>query len=294
MRVGILCSRVRVEEKLLFASFEKLGITPQRLDERAMAATVGACHPEVDVVLERSLSTSAGLVASQLLEAAGVRVINTAATAAVCADKVRTTLALAQAGVPQPETVVALGPEAALEAIERLGYPAVLKPAVGSWGRLLARVNDRDAAEALIEHKSVLGGVNHQVFYIQEFIDKPARDIRAFVIGSDTICAIYRSSPHWITNTARGGQASNCPVTDEIAALCREAALAVSGGTGGVLAVDLLEDAGRGLLVCEVNHTMEFRNSIDTTGVDIPSRIVQYVLASGRLDNEVSKTRAWR
>ncbi len=278
MRIGILCSRVRVEEKLLFAAFEGLGVSPVRIDERALAAPVGRLVPEVDVLLERSVSATAGLVASQIYEAAGVRVINDSATASVCADKVRTSLALAAADVPQPETIVALGEEAALDAIEYLGYPAVIKPAVGSWGRLLARVNDRDAAEALIEHKSVLGGVNHQVFYVQEYIRKPARDIRAFVIGDETICAIYRSAAHWVTNTARGGQASNCPVTPDIADLCRRAARAVSGGAGGVLAIDLLEDPMRGLLVCEVNHTMEFRNSIDTTGVDIPGRIARYVL----------------
>lgn len=278
MRIGILCSRVRVEEKLLFAAFEGLGVSPVRIDERALAAPVGRLVPEVDVLLERSVSASAGLVATQIYEAAGVRVINDSATASVCADKVRTSLALAAADVPQPETIVALGEEAALDAIEYLGYPAVIKPAVGSWGRLLARVNDRDAAEALIEHKSVLGGVNHQVFYVQEYIRKPSRDIRAFVIGDETICAIYRSAAHWVTNTARGGQASNCPVTPDIADLCRRAARAVSGGAGGVLAIDLLEDPMRGLLVCEVNHTMEFRNSIDTTGVDIPGRIARYVL----------------
>lgn len=278
MRIGILCSRVRVEEKLLFAAFEGLGVSPVRIDERALAAPVGRLVPEVDVLLERSVSATAGLVATQIYEAAGVRVINDSATASVCADKVRTSLALAAADVPQPETIVALGEEAALDAIEYLGYPAVIKPAIGSWGRLLARVNDRDAAEALIEHKSVLGGVNHQVFYVQEYIRKPSRDIRAFVIGDETICAIYRSAAHWVTNTARGGQASNCPVTPDIADLCRRAARAVSGGAGGVLAIDLLEDPMRGLLVCEVNHTMEFRNSIDTTGVDIPGRIARYVL----------------
>jgi [lysine-biosynthesis-protein LysW]--L-2-aminoadipate ligase len=275
MRIGVLCSRIRVEEKLLFEAFEALGVTVTRLDEREIAARVGDYQPEVDVVLERSISTSAGLVASLLLEAAGVRVINSYATASVCADKIRTTLALEAAGVPQPETEIALSPEAALEAVERIGYPAVLKPPVGSWGRLLARVNDRDAAEAIIEHKEVLGGINHHIYYVQEYIEKPARDIRAFVVGTETICAIYRSSLHWITNTARGGQASNCPVTPEIADLCQRSALAVSGGLGGILAIDILEDPQRGFLVNEVNHTMEFRNSITTTGVNIPEHIAR-------------------
>ncbi|MBZ0318475.1 MAG: lysine biosynthesis protein LysX [Anaerolineae bacterium] len=277
-RIGILCSRVRIEEKLLFAAFEELGINPVRLDEREMIARIGEFAPEVDVVLERSISTSAGLVAAQLLEAAHIPVINSHATASTCADKIRTTIALAQQGVPQPITEVAMSAESALAAIEQMGYPVVLKPPIGSWGRLLARVNDRDAAEAILEHKETLGGVSHQIYYIQEYIEKPARDIRAFVIGTETICAIYRNSLHWITNTARGGKASNCPITDDIAEICQNAALAVSGGQGGILAIDLLEDPERGLLVCEVNHTMEFRNSIDTTGVNIPLRMAQFVL----------------
>jgi [lysine-biosynthesis-protein LysW]--L-2-aminoadipate ligase len=280
MRVGVLCSRVRVEEKLLFEAFEALGVPAVRLDEREIAARIGQYHPDVDVLMERSVSTSQGMVAVQLFEAAGIPTINTYATSSVCADKIRTSLALAVAGVPQPETEVAFSPEAAIESIERIGYPVVMKPPTGSWGRLLARIHDRDAADAIIEHKEVLGGVNHHVYYIQEYIQKPGRDIRAFVVGTECICAIYRNSPHWITNTARGGQASNCPVTDEIADICSRAAVAVSGGRGGLLAIDLLEAPGRGLVVCEVNHTMEFRNSIAPTGVNIPERMAQYVLAA--------------
>jgi [lysine-biosynthesis-protein LysW]--L-2-aminoadipate ligase len=156
----------------------------------------------------------------------------------------------------------------------------VLKPAVGSWGRLLAKISDRDAAEALLEHKETLGSYQHAIFYVQEYVDKPSRDIRSFVVGDETICAIYRESSHWITNTARGGKASNCPVTPEIDRLSRAAARAVGGG---VLAIDLLEHPD-GMVVSEVNYTMEFRNSIDTTGVDIPSRIVDYVLRVGELE----------
>mgnify|MGYP001793049679 CR=1 FL=1 len=150
----------------------------------------------------------------------------------------------------------------------------MLKPAIGSWGRLLAKISDREAAEAILEHKDTLGSYQHAIFYIQEFVRKPARDIRSFVVGDETICAIYRESAHWITNTARGGQARNCPITDEIDRLSRAAAAAVGGG---VVAIDLLEHP-EGLQVSEVNYTMEFRNSIDTTGFDIPGRIGDYVV----------------
>jgi [lysine-biosynthesis-protein LysW]---L-2-aminoadipate ligase len=205
----------------------------------------------------------------------GVATVNTYDVANTCGDKLLTTAALVRGGVPSPRTILAFTPESALEAIDQIGYPVVMKPAVGSWGRLLARINDRDAAEAILEHKVTLGSFHHGAFYIQEYVKKPGRDIRSFVVGDETICAIYRDSPHWITNTARGGVASNCPVTPEIDALSRAAARAVGGG---VVAVDVLESE-RGLLVNEVNYTMEFRNSIDTTGVNIPGRIVDYALS---------------
>jgi len=150
----------------------------------------------------------------------------------------------------------------------------VLKPAVGSWGRLLSKVNDREAAESLLEHKAILGSYHHSIFYIQKYVEKQGRDIRSFVVGDECIAAIYRTSPHWITNTARGAVASGCPVTDEIRTVSLAAANAVGGG---VLAVDLFETAD-GVLVNEVNYTMEFRNSIETTGVNIPAHMVDYVL----------------
>jgi [lysine-biosynthesis-protein LysW]--L-2-aminoadipate ligase len=229
------------------------------------------------VVLERSVHHSRALYSLRILNDWGVKTVNTYAVAQVCGDKINTTTALIKAGVPSPRTLVAYSAESALRAIEEVGYPAVLKPAVGSWGRLLAKVNDREAAEAVLEHKEVLGTYQHSIFYVQAYVQKPGRDIRSFVVGGETICAIYRDADHWITNTARGGRARNCPVTPEIDRLSLAAARAVGGG---VLAVDILEGPD-GMVVPEVNYTMEFRNSIDTTGVDIPARIVDYVLRVG-------------
>jgi [lysine-biosynthesis-protein LysW]--L-2-aminoadipate ligase len=280
LTVGVLLSRVRIEEKLLLAELERRGATIVRFDDRVLTLDLTEPPPALlacDVVVERCINHLRALYTLKLLDDWGVPVVNTYEVANICGDKILTSAALAGAGVPMPRTIVAYTPESALDACEQLGYPVVMKPAVGSWGRLLARVNDRDAAEALLEHKVTLGSFHHGAFYIQEFIRKPGRDIRSFVVGDETICAIYRDSPHWITNTARGGVATNCPVTPEIDALSRASAAAVGGG---VVAVDLLESE-RGLLVNEVNYTMEFRNSIDTTGVDIPGRIVDYVMRVG-------------
>ena len=275
MRLGIICSRIRVEEKLLFAAFERRGVAFERIDDGEIILDLHDRSCPFDVVLERSISFGRSLYALRLLEERGVRCINRYDVVATCGDKLLTSAALERAGVPQPRTLVAFTPDSALRAIDTLGYPAVLKPVVGSWGRLVSRINDRDAAEALLEHLEVLGSWQQHIFYVQEHVQKPGRDIRAFVVGDETICAIYRTSDHWITNTARGGRASNCPVEGPVGDLALRAAQAVGGG---VVAVDLLETADGRLLVNEVNHTMEFRNSIDTTGVDIPGRIVEYVL----------------
>jgi [lysine-biosynthesis-protein LysW]--L-2-aminoadipate ligase len=278
-RVALLVSRIRVEEKLLLRALEDTGAAVQlvRDGDLVFAPDADAFPIQADVLVERSVSTSRGLYALRMAEQAGLPTVNRYATASVCADKILTTAALQEAGVAQPQVRVAFDRASALAAMETLGYPVVLKPVVGSWGRLLARINDRDAAEAVLEHRQVLGGYQHHIYYIQELVRKPGRDIRAFVVGDETIAAIYRRSEHWITNTARGGQASNCPVTPELNAICLQAARAVGGG---VLAIDLLEDPDRGLLVNEINHTMEFRNSIDTTGVDIPAVVARYVVDS--------------
>ena len=277
-RVALLCSRVRVEEKLLREALTQRGADVVRVDDREVVLDLGAPIRDYDVVLERSLSQTIGLAALQVFEAWGVPTVNPHAVSALCADKLATSAALTAAGVATPRTVVAFSAESALAAAESIGYPVVLKPLTGSWGRLLARINDRDAAEALFEHKATLGSHEHSVFYLQEHCNKPSRDIRVFVIDGEPLCAVYRESDHWITNTARGAVTSNCPMTPEIAGLSRRASAAVGGG---VIAVDLLEDSDR-MLVSEVNAGMEFRNSIDVTGVDIPGLVADYVLRVAR------------
>jgi [lysine-biosynthesis-protein LysW]--L-2-aminoadipate ligase len=260
---------------LIFQALQDRGVDSERIDDEAIILGLTEGISGYNVVLIRCLSHSRALYASKLLDDNGQRTVNTYEVIATSGDKLLTSLALAKHGVPTPRTTVAFTAQSALEAIEQMGYPVVLKPLNGSWGRLLAKINDRDAAETILEHKHTLGGYPHSIFYIQEYIEKPGRDIRSFVVGDETIAAIYRHSPHWITNTARGAEASNCPITPEIDCLSRAAAEAVGGG---VVAVDILEAPDGRLLVSEVNHTPEFRNSIAPTGVDIPDRIVDYVL----------------
>jgi [lysine-biosynthesis-protein LysW]--L-2-aminoadipate ligase len=285
-RIAVICSRVRVEEKALFAALAARGVDYDRLDPRHLTVDLprqagsGPAPGAYGAVLVRCLSHSRAFYLTRWLDAQGIPAISPHPVIATCGDKMLTSLALEAAGLPCPRTVLALSPDAALGAMEGMGYPVVLKPLAGSWGRLLARVNDRDAAEALLEHKATLGGYAHSLFYVQEYVDKPGRDIRTLVVGDEVIYAVYRRAAHWITNTARGGSAAPCPLTPEIAGLSRAAARAVAGGAqpAGIVAVDLLETAGGRLLVNEVNHTPEFHGAARATDADIAGKMVDYVL----------------
>jgi [lysine-biosynthesis-protein LysW]---L-2-aminoadipate ligase len=281
LRIGFLYTRLRVEEKHLLDELEKRpGVEVVRINDGDHYFDIAQLPEQVDVLFERSISYSRGVYISKIYQANGVSVVNTPEVAERCGDKYVTSQILTREGIPTPRVFMVFDEESALQAVEAMGYPCVLKPVVGSWGRLLAKINDRESAEAILEHKEVLGSYQHSVFYIQEFIRKPGRDIRSFVIGDRTVCAIYRNSGHWITNTARGGKAEICPVTAEIDELSVRACQAVGGG---VVAVDLLEDPDRGLLINEINHTMEFHSTVPLTGIDIPGMLVDYAISVARI-----------
>ncbi|WP_135229676.1 lysine biosynthesis protein LysX [Deinococcus fonticola] len=285
--LAVLYDRIRPDEKMLFEALDDLGMPYDKVYTPQLKLTFdehGQAQVPWKVAIERCVSQTRGHAVTRALEAFGVHVINPSHVIELCGDKLATNAKLHAAGLPTPRTGVAFDGDSALHLIEDMGYPAVLKPTVGSWGRMVSKLNDRDAAEAVIEHKEVLGGPQHGVFYVQELIDKPGRDIRAFVVGGQCIGAIYRTSEHWITNTARGAKASNCPVTPEIADLAQQAAAAIHGE---IVAIDLVEDSARqnrwgGLVIIEINHTMEFKNSVSTTGVNIPRLMAEY--AAGKLN----------
>ena len=275
-KLAVVYDRVREDEKMLWRAMDDLGVDYDKVYAPQLSFDFMGDKPQWDVVIERCVSQSRGYAIAASLEAWGVEVVNPSHVIANCGDKLVTNALLAKHQIPAPRTQVAFDTDHALEVIEKMGYPVVMKPPVGSWGRLLSLIRDRDAAETVLEHKEVLGGYQHQIFYIQEIINKPGRDIRAFVASGKCIAAIYRNSNHWITNTARGGKAENCEVTPELADLAERSARAVGGA---VVAVDLVEDPARGLLVIEVNHTMEFKNSVGTTGVNIPLKIAEYAIS---------------
>ena len=286
MNVGVLYSRIRRDEKLLLSELRDRGHDVTKIDvrkERFGVHEPPAALDGVDIVVDRCLATSRSRYITRFVDAYDVPVVNDPETAAVCADKARNSLVLAESGVPTPATEVTFTKESAMESIEEFGYPCVLKPVIGSWGRLMAKIDSRDAAEAILEHKETLGHYEHKVFYIQEFVEKPGRDIRVVATDGDPIAAMARSSEHWLTNAARGAETEPIEITPEMADLVERASDAVGGG---LLGVDLME-TGDSYTVHEVNHTVEFKALNEVTEVDVPAVVVDWLESKVR-DVEVT------
>ena len=284
LRLGVLVSHLRAEEKLILAAARARGIEVTPLFDRELvldfaAPEAAASGLAVDVVLDRSVAHSRAGYTLRTLERWGMPTLNSADAVHLCDDKAQNTLALEAAGVPTPRTLLAYSVEAALRACESVGYPAVLKPVTGSWGRLLAKVNGPDQARAVLRQKQELGSFHHAIFYVQEYVPKPDRDIRAYVVGDRVLAASYRTAEHWVTNAARGAVSVPCPITPEIEGLALRACAAVGARLAGV---DLIETAD-GLKIIEVNTGGEFRGLMTTTEVDIADEIVaEAVRTAGR------------
>lgn len=275
--LAVLASRVRVEERLLFEELDRRRVDYRQVDTRTIMFRVDQPRLPFAAALSREISHTRNLYATSLFEHAGVPVVNSSRIIGLCGDKLLTAMALVAAGLPTPRAMVTLTPEAALDYLDEFGYPAVTKPVTGSWGRLGARLHNREQAETVLEHRAALPGLHHQVAYVQEYVDKPDRDIKAYVFGGEVVGAIYKTSKHWRTNTARGGRALPCPLTDDLVKLLGKTAEAIGDG---ILGIDVLEDRDGALYVNEVNHTPEFHGAVEVLGLDLVGACVDHALAS--------------
>lgn len=281
--ITLLYDRIRWEEKSLTEAAKKQGVTMNRIDAKSFYLdALGESEIEKDfgkIVLQRCMGYFRSLHITAILEEHGKEVINRFSVAQICGNKLLTSLTLSRAGIPTPKTKIAFTPEAAMEALNQMGYPVVLKPVVGSWGRHIVPLENRDIAEAILEDRKFMHPL-YQVYYLQEMIDRPPRDLRIVMVGDEMVASTYRyaATGKWMTNIARGGKAAPCPVTEELYDLCSKASEAVGGG---ILGIDLMESS-QGLLVHEVNHTVEFKGAQSATKTNIASKIMDFALKKAK------------
>jgi [lysine-biosynthesis-protein LysW]---L-2-aminoadipate ligase len=275
--LAILYDAIRWEEKALYEAAKKKGVEVENVDVKGLRLKLeGKSDFKDKVVLQRCVSYFKSLHATAALEGLGAQVINPLKVAGITGNKLFAHMELEMAGVRTPRAVAAFSEESALQALEEFGYPVVIKPTVGSWGRMIGLLRDKDAARAVIEDREHMFPLYH-IYYFEEFVQRPPRDIRAIVVGDKVVAAIYRYSGdgEWKTNMALGGRAEVCPVTDELNDICMKATHAVGGQ---IVGVDLMEGKD-GLMVHEVNNTTEFKNTVRVTGIDIPGLMVDYALS---------------
>lgn len=275
--VGVLASRVRLEEKAILASLDAAGIDAMVLDTRRLVFSTGQPWSGPRVVLNREVGQVRALYAAHALEARGVTVLNSGDATRVCGDKWLTTTALVAAGVPTPATSLALTTHEGLPAIEDIGYPAVVKPLVGSWGRLVTKVSSPETAAAVMEHLDALPHPTSHLVYAQQAVPRADYDIRVIVIDGVAIAASRRTSDDFRTNVARGGISSPLPLTSPISELAVAAADAVGATIAGV---DLICDQDGHLWVIEVNDRVEFKGlqQAHSEHIDIAAAIVEALI----------------
>jgi [lysine-biosynthesis-protein LysW]---L-2-aminoadipate ligase len=282
-RVAILITRMRTDEKRIVAAIEARGASVELVPDHTLIFDPHTdARGQFDAILDRSLHLSRSRYVTTLFQAAGIPTVNTPAVINLCSNKLRQTAVLSEAGVPVPAVRIAFSPKAAVEAMEQIGYPVVLKPIIGTGGQLVSLIEDRDAAEAVLEHKATLGSAHHEVFFIEEYIPKPGRDLRATVVGGQVLSVESRSGGGWRIGAQRHLKVEPIEASTAVYDVAMRASRAIAGYVGGVLAVDILEHPERGPLVGEVNYAVEFRGTEDATGADIAGAIADYVLSAAR------------
>jgi [lysine-biosynthesis-protein LysW]--L-2-aminoadipate ligase len=276
--ICIIYDKLRFEERTLYDKAIKKNLRAQIIDAKNITVSTSSKRNDLqigDTVLQRSISYFRGLYLTHCLEYLGYPVINSFAVGEICGNKLITSLCLAKHHIPTPETGFAFSAEGAQRMLNNMGYPAVLKPIVGSWGRGVFPIRDEETANIVVETREENGSALSRIYYIQEMVDRPPRDLRCIVIGDNVIAAVYRysKSNEWRTNVAMGGKAEKATITNELEDIVLRASRAVGGG---VLGVDLMEDRQRGLLVHEINSTVEFRGAQEVSEMDIADAILDY------------------
>ncbi len=278
-KICIVFDRLRTEEKMLEKEASNLGHDAVMLDAKIAQVNTDSKRNDFDfgdVVLERCVSYFRGLHFTASLEFMDVPVLNKFQVANQCGNKMFMTLLLKKYNVPTPKTYFSFSSESASENIEKVGYPLVIKPVIGSWGRGVMQLKDKDTADALFEIRDITDSPHDRIFYLQELINRPPRDIRVITVGDEPIAAMYRkSSGGFKTNIALGADPELCEITKEIEDISTKASKAMGGG---ILGIDIMEDEKRGLVVHEVNNTVEFKGLARVSRRNIPKEMVEFAL----------------
>jgi [lysine-biosynthesis-protein LysW]--L-2-aminoadipate ligase len=280
VRICIIYDKLRFEEKKIYNDIQQKGFDATLIDGKSLIFDTESSKSDSrfgDIILQRVISYNRGLHLTYCLEQIGLPVVNSFSVSEICGNKLITSLILKKNNVPTPKTTFAFSTESARECMKKLGYPLVVKPIIGSWGRGVYQIKDQSMAEMMLDSRQENDNSFSRIYYFQELIDRPSRDIRCIVIGDQIVASVFRysSENEWRTNVAVGGRTEVAPLTSELKEIVLKASNAVGGG---ILGVDLMEDKERGYLVHEVNNTVEFRGASAVCKSDIAGAMTDYLV----------------
>lgn len=278
--ISILYDKIRYEEKVLYDKAVKRDLKVSLLDAKNILLSSESNQSDFNssrVFFQRCLSLYRSLYITTCLEFLGCNVINSSNIIDICGNKLKTTLKLAQHNIPTPKTYFAFSAEGVKELLIKIGFPKVLKPVVGSWGRGVFPLRNQELANMLLEIRDEDANPLSRIYYVQEMVRRPPRDIRCIVIGHNLVTSVYRYSANeeWRTNVSRGGRTELAPITKELEDIVIKTSEVIGEG---ILGVDLMEDLDNGLVVHEVNNNVEFRGASQVSNVDIPDAILDYLV----------------
>jgi [lysine-biosynthesis-protein LysW]--L-2-aminoadipate ligase len=273
--IGILCSRVRIEEKLIFASLRKRKARFISIDPRNLFLNWEKdLNDKIKLIFNREISQTRAELILEYLNKKGIQTVNSSQSTRICNNKALCTWELQKNHIPVLKTIVAFSIEEAVIKAKRLGYPVVAKPIIGSWGRLLAKIDNQETLESILEHKEALNSPYHSIFYLQPYVDKPGRDIRVLMINKEPVAAMYRQSSHWITNTAKGATPKKLKLNPELINLTKKVAEILDVEIAGIDIIETDSD----YKVLEVNSTVEFHGLQSVSSINIADEIVDYLV----------------
>ncbi|MDP9493357.1 MAG: lysine biosynthesis protein LysX [Thermoproteota archaeon] len=280
VRICIIYDKLRFEEKKIYNDIQQKGFDATLVDGKSLIFDTELSKSDSrfgDIILQRVISYNRGLHLTYCLEQIGLPVVNSFSVSEICGNKLITSLILKKNNVPTPKTTFAFSTESARECMKKLGYPLVVKPIIGSWGRGVYQIKDQSMADMMLDSRQENDNSFSRIYYFQELIDRPSRDIRCIVIGDQIVASVFRysSENEWRTNVAVGGRTEMAPLTSELKEIVLKASNAIGGG---ILGVDLMEDKERGYLVHEVNNTVEFRGASAVCKSDIAGAMTDYLV----------------
>ena len=289
--VGVLSLHNSKETKAILNAVDDLGYDTAwlRAENTAVDVTGGevTLEPDVDIVVNRLLLSKE----EQPAEALGLAtmldrirpVLNTPTATMTAMHKFASGVALAEAGLPVPDALMALSGDVLNARRDRFGDEVVYKTAIGTHGGGTWKLDTDDPVNPMVGSRQA---------FLQELVEHDGtrhHDLRVYVVGERIVGAMNRYAPEgeWRTNVALGGSVENMTdeLPDPVATIAKRATDEIGLDYGGV---DIVQGAD-GYYVLEVNPTAGFRGLFKATGRSAAPHIARLAIerAGGDVDPEL-------